>query len=235
MTTQENAASAGTLDDLASRLYPNMKPAAAPTQQPAAAPAPAQQPGRTEDQLAEAMYGNSEPLPAAEPLADKELQALRDDGAHRMYSVPEAERAVRANIFDGSVGQKFEVDGQSVEFTQESARKAVTELRAMAADLALTESEMAAVQDSLAFGQSIKGDAEKISAARATAVTKLNEEFGERAGFAADAARAFVQKNPRLAAVLDHTGAGDSPQVILRIARRAVALHGEGKLTVGGR
>jgi hypothetical protein len=231
VTTQENAASAGTLDDLASRLYPNIKPAAPA----AAAPAAAQQPGRTEAQLADALYGKAEPLPVAEPLADKELQALRDDGAHRMYSVPEAERAVRADIFDGSVGQMFEVDGQSVEFTQESARKAATELRAMAADLALTESEMAAVQDSLAFGQSIKGDAEKIAAARATAISKLGEEFGERAGFAADAARAFVAKNPRLAAVLDRTGAGDSPQVILRIARRAVALHGEGKLTVGGR
>lgn len=119
-----------------------------------------------------------------------------------------------------------------VEVNSAMARKAVSELRAMAGDLELSTTDMGVMSESLAFARSIKGDAEKTAAAREWAVGLLNAEHGDQAAFAARAARAYVAKNPKLGALLDHSGAGDSPHTVVLIARRALALHKAGKLTV---
>jgi hypothetical protein len=119
-----------------------------------------------------------------------------------------------------------------VEFTEDMARKG--ELRTMAADLNLSSADATSVSEGLALAQTFKGDEQKTIAARESAVQLLNEEHGEQAALAARAARAFVAKNPPLAQLLERTGAGDSPQVIALVARRALALHAAGKLTIPG-
>jgi hypothetical protein len=115
---------------------------------------------------------------------------------------------------------------------REMAQRALAELRSMAADLDLNTGDMAGVTEGLTFAQSIRGDPEKTITARESAVEMLNAEHGQEAALAARAARAYVAKNPKLGALLDRTGAGDSPQTIALIARRALSLHRAGKLTV---
>ena len=225
---------------LAERMYPNMR-GAAPTAVPAAAAAPAP--------LAPSTPGPQEPsaLPAPAPApapgeptglldahADPEMQALRNDVAERMYNRPQAERMVPENVFEALVGTQVEVEGELVEFDVDMARKGTAELRAIAGDLNLTQQDLAAANEGLAFAQTIRGDEQKTIAARESAVELLTAEYGTEASLAARAARAYVAKNPKLAAMLEMTGAGDAPQVIALVARRALGLHKAGKLTVPG-
>jgi hypothetical protein len=229
----------------ASRLFPSMggTPTAAPPAQPVAAP---NQPQATADaggQQAAApgvpQPGVQQPAtPAARPAdggkhLDPDMQALREDAGERMFTRPEAERAVPDNLFDEVVGQTVEVDGHQIQLSEEFAREAVVGLRVMAADLALSSADVATVGEALEFAQSIHGDEQKTLAARESAVELLNAQYGDEAMLAARAARAYVAKNPKLGELLDRTGAGDAPQVIALIARRAVALHKAGKLNLG--
>lgn len=203
------------LEGVALRMFPSMRPAPEST-------AAAQQ---------QAADQSVAPATPADRL-DAEMQAVRDDPAHRMFSVSAAARAVPDTIFDGAIGQTIEIDGQPVQIDRDLATKSVMALREMAADLNLSDRDMVGVTEGLTFAQSIRGDPEKAIAARESAVEMLNAEHGQEAALAARAARAYVAKNPKLGALLDRTGAGDSPQTIALIARRALSLHKAGKLTV---
>lgn len=223
-------------EEEALRIFPSMRPTAtaAPVAAPAAeTPLPAAEPVRRASAPAEPPAdGRPAPLPFADSPVDPEMKALREDPAIAMYGRTAANAALPETMFDSVVGQSIEVNGQVVEIDQEAARKGVAELRAMAGDMELSKDDIASVSDSLVFAQSIKGDEQKVAAARDSAVEMLNAEHGNQAALAVRAARAYVAKNPKLAAGLDETGAGDSPKTILLIARRALALHKAGKLTV---
>jgi hypothetical protein len=108
------------------------------------------------------------------------------------------------------------------------------EVQALATELGLSRTEIASIGEGLTFAQSVRGDAQRIMAARESAVDLLNQEHGDQAKLAVRAARAYVAANPKLSAMLDRTGAGDAPQAIVLIARRALALHRAGKLTIPG-
>lgn len=203
-------------------------PAAAAAAAPSAAPSPSKAQANDDTKPG----GDAAPERRAEPRVDPELQALRQDAAECLYSRPEAERTVPENLLEAAVGAQVEVDGKMVDFTEDLARHGVAELRTLAADLNLSTTDVAAMTEGLLFAETIKGDEQKTIAARESAVDLLNAEHGEDAALAARAARAFVAKNPKLTQMLVRTGTGDSPQVVAVIARRALALHKAGKLTV---
>jgi hypothetical protein len=160
------------------------------------------------------------------------MKAVREDAAYRMFGVSEAARAVPDNLLEAAIGQTIEVDGQAVVFDHEMAQLGVSELRAMAADLDLSTGDMALVSESIALGESLKSDPAQAVAAREEAVEMLNAQHGQEAALAARCAQAYVAKNPKLAQLLERTGAGDSPQAISLIARRALSLHKAGRLTL---
>jgi hypothetical protein len=228
------------IDQAVKALYPTMAgtekqeapPAAAAAAAPPAAPPAAAAPAAAAPAAATNDSARAGGQAELDVHPDAEMQALREDTTYSLYRRPEAERAIPEGVLDALVGKSIEVDGQAVEMTQQLARKGVTELRAMAADLSLSATEVAAVENNMAFAQSIRGDEQKTIAAREAAVQMLNEEHGNQASLAAQAARAYVAKNPKLAQVLDQSGAGDVPDVIALVARRALALHKAGKLTI---
>lgn len=138
------------------------------------------------------------------------------------------------NIFDAAIGQTIEVDGQAIVINQEMVQGTLSELRTMATDLDLKADDLATVNEGLAQGATLKSNPEGVIAARESAVEMLNAEHGQEAMLAARCARAYVAANPKLADLLDRSGAGDSPQAITLIARRALALHKGGKLDLPG-
>lgn len=215
------------IEDLAARMYPSMQSTTTTAVGEPAAPAP-----QSDPQMSRSVSGDAGLPTGVEPHPDPEMQALREDHAERMYSRPEAERAIPDGVFDRLIGQSIEIDGQEVTFSAELAQKGVIELRAIAADLQLSKGDMAVVSESFALAQSFKGDEQKTIAARESAVELLNAQHGQEAALAARAAREFVARNPKLAQVLEQTGAGDAPQVVALVARRALALHKAGKLTL---
>lgn len=204
---------------LALRMFPSMAPPAA-TQAPAA------------PQLPTAAPAAGGQAPASQPEVDADMKAVREDPAYRMFGVSEAARALPDNLFANAIGQTIEVDGAQVQIDEEIARSAVSELRVMAADLDLKASDMEAVNAGLAFGRTLLGDEQKTIEAREAAVDLLNTQFGQEAALAALCARVYVSKNAKLANLLERTGAGDSPQVVGLVAKRALALHKAGKLTL---
>ena len=178
-----------------------------PSMRPAAAPAEAPERAATDT------VASAEP---AEPA----------DGA--------SEQAVPDDVFNGLVGTSVELDGEQVAVSEELARQAVADLREMATGLQLSKDDVAGVGEALTFAQWIRGDEQKTLAAREAVVELLNTEHGDSAALAARAAKAYVANNAKLARFLDRSGMGDAPQVVALIARRALALHTAGKLTVPG-
>lgn len=226
---------ASTIDDIAARMYPYMHvapalPASAPPGPPSSPATPAPPAGSASPEASQGSAGSVEPAATVDP----EMQALRDDPAERMFSRPAAERTVPENLFDELIGKSIEIDGQAVQVDDAIARTTLADLRQMAADLNVSSADVGAIDEGLKLAQSFKGDEQKTIAAREAAVDLLNAEHGDQATLAARAARAYVAKNPKLAQMLDRTGAGDAPQMIVMIARRAMTLHKAGKLTVAG-
>lgn len=216
-------------EDIALRMFPSMAPALPPAVPAApAAAAPAEAP----PVAAVAAPAPAEQAPAAIEAEDPEMKAVREDPAYRMFGVSEAARALPDNILDRAIGEVIEVDGEVVPFDHEMAERGLSELRTMVADLDLSAGDMALVSQAVVLGESLKADPEKVNAAREQAVEMLNAQHGREAALAARCARAYVAKNPKLANLLERTGAGDSPQAITLIARRALSLHKSGKLTL---
>lgn len=72
---------------------------------------------------------------------------------------------------------------------------------------------------------------EQVQAKRVEATQLLVEEFGaEKATAAMDAAHALAIRDPRMKALLEHTGLGNSPQLVLKLAREGLRQRAAGKL-----
>ncbi|MEV3839300.1 hypothetical protein [Aeromonas dhakensis] len=244
------------IEDIANRMY------GAPPQssQTTSEGAPADTPARTTEQLAEALYGGPnaakpEPAPKSDatsprdgevevshekrdaeqlaadaypepgelpqPVSSPDLADIRNDPSWAAYPAA-GEKEIPPSLFEQTIGQ----DG----ITAEHAAQATAEMRAAALDLSLTQSELQAVK--AGFERAVTSDRENAVALREHAVSRLNTEHGDSAALAFRCARAYVAANPRLAAVLDATNAGDDPEVVATIARKALALHRAGKLKV---
>lgn len=65
---------------------------------------------------------------------------------------------------------------------------------------------------------------------RADASRQLGTVYGAGADKAIAAAQRLVARDPRLAAMLDRTGLGDSPKVVMRLAELANSQRARGRL-----
>lgn len=218
--------------ELAEALYgSNGSARQAPTAEPLSSPTdpkvsePRQ---RNAEELGAALYGNDQPLPKADEPEDEDMHAIRQSTARRLYGTAAIEKAIPESEFDSQIGTTV----SGVKLTREMTQKVVVELREMAADLSLSRNEVQVFRDSFRRDSEVKGDPERVTANRETAVEVLNNEHGNEANLALRAARAYVAKNTKLAAMLDRTGAGDDPNVVALIARKALQLHKAGNLSL---
>lgn len=203
--------------DPATRLFGGHEPAT-PTNEVERAP-------RTDDERAASIYEVDE-LPAPDLHDDSDMRELRNSAERRLYGHAEIQKAIPLSEFESVIGQV--VDGRTLD--KALVQKGVSELRAMAADLGLDAAGVKVVRDGLARAKDFGGDEGKIIASRESAVERLNYEHGNQAALALRCARAYVAKNPKLAAILDKTRAGDDAATVAIIARKALALHKAGKL-----
>lgn len=171
---------------------------------------------------------NKDPEPFVDSNAPEEVQALREaDPSRRMYSaqtvyatdLPDAD-------FEAVVGQKGP-DGAP--FTQEQAVQAAATFREIAADLTLSATD---VRELVPIIKAPPPTPEQQASNRAVAFQWLNEAHGDQAGFALAAAQALVARDPRVAALLDRSGAGDDVRVVSKIVASALKLAAAGKLKV---
>lgn len=196
---------------------------------PAPEPLPESAP-RTNEELAQGMFAEEE-LPSPDEPSDPDMISIRREA--RMYS-GEAEKAIPLSEAYKIIGQTVPMDdGSTLIVTKELALKATAEIRAMASDLSLSGEDINAVREAFKRSTALKNaDEQTRIASREMAVDLLNREHGNEAARAFRAARAYIAKNPRVAAMLDRSGAGDDPETVALIARKALQLHRAGKLKV---
>lgn len=182
---------------------------------------------RTDAEMAEGLYAEEETPPADAP-DDEDMQAIRRDAA--MFPA-EAEKAIALSEFDVTLGVTGLVDGQEVTVTKPILRKAVSEIRAMTADIGMNQQEAADfVANIKRIGTSKPIPDDQRIPNREKAVDMLNREHGNEAARALKAARRYIAKNPKLASILERSGLGDDPETVATIARRALGLVRAGKL-----
>ncbi len=226
---------------MAARLYggttPEEQPPAAP--QPAASAASELYNAPTEPQQAtpettpgpavetkpadvqQALYGEREALPAIE--IPENIQTMRAaDGARQMYSP----QGTYASVLPDDLWAGDETAEAIPEPVQ---RAALAELREMAADVAMSNDDVRALQSIARQIPEAPSDADRI-AWREQAVTRLNETYGNGAAQAFRDARAFIAQDPRRAKILDNKGLGDHPDTVLMVARLARQARMQGKL-----
>lgn len=168
--------------------------------------------------------------PSAYEPKDDEMKLIRKGWT--MYPA-EVEKMITTAMFDEYIGKDIEVNGKTVKATKEITRRAVSELRALVGDLSLSRDEF---EDLMETVRSVKPQAEfdekAVIPMREATVEALNREHNDKAFKAFKAARAYVAKNPILGDILDKSGLGDQPKVVAVIARKALALHESGKLSI---
>ena len=129
------------------------------------------------------------------------------------------------NVNKGSPGN----GGGRVPIPEPVQRAALAELREMAADVAMSNDDVRALQSIARQIPEAPSDADRI-AWREQAVTRLNETYGNGAAQAFRDARAFIAQDPRRAKILDNKGLGDHPDTVLMVARLARQARMQGKL-----
>jgi len=209
-------------------------------------PAAAEDPPKADDtstSIADRMYGEKS-TPAADanqsaekPAAEKPVEKTAEAGDFKI-SVPENvaklrgestdRRLFNADFYKSTDGLDATFEG--AETPAEHLTAATREIREMALDLRLEPNQFRDVVP--LFAQHLKSPPDGKTAAewRGQAQTELERVYGSKdeAAKAADLARALVQRDPRLAAMLDRSGLGSHPQIVVLLAERARALRQAG-------
>jgi hypothetical protein len=175
--------------------------------------------------LEERLFGDPEPLPEPTEVQDDEIVALRADPT-RSFFKGDLDQVLPVKLAD-EVARQGGLDAGHV-------RQFISDARAWASDLNATGDELRQIGASLETAQELaeRGE-EAVHEARVRATSGVFREHGDREGeLALRAAHAFVAKQPTLRAMLEATGLGDDPTTVRVIARRALALHKAGRLSI---
>lgn len=182
---------------------------------------PAPQAARTQEEREQAFYGKPEAPPAID--IPENIKALRGaDGTRKMYSPQGTYAAVLPDDLWAS-------EESAKDIPEPVQRAAIAELREMAADVAMSNDDVRALQSIALQIPEAPSDADRI-AWREQAITRLNETYGNGAAQAFRDARAFIAQDPRRAQILDAKGLGDHPDTVLMVARLARQARMQGKL-----
>jgi hypothetical protein len=177
-------------------------------------------PDATEPEQPEAQPADVNPLESHTP---EEVKALRDaDPTRRLYSAQETYKGeLSAEVFDS-------VEGEGI--TPEVRQQAAATWREIAADIELSPVE---VRELIPVFQAPPPTPDQQASNRAVAMQWLVDQYGDGAGAALEAAQSLVARDPRVAALLEHSGAGDDPRVVKKVVAVALKQVRAGKLKIG--
>lgn len=186
-------------------------PAAAnPTTQQVEAPEP-----RTNDQQAEALFDNKE-KPAPFMDVPDDVKAIRESAERKMF---DAQTALREALPDDD----FKTD----EHTAEDSAKAAREVREIVADLELAPDDWKGLrQRAIDMRVEPVAEADQIDAT----IQALNARFGNQAKQALRDAQLLVQRDIRVAKIIEGWGLGNDPQTVVLMAEKARSQIAAGKL-----
>ncbi|MEW5882087.1 MAG: hypothetical protein AB1761_16785 [Pseudomonadota bacterium] len=169
---------------------------------------------RSAAELAEALYGQTA-FEIAVPDAVRQWREQNYSAADRLYDAPLGAVATAVRTVAG---------------LPEGAHEPLArELSAIARDTGFAFAEALEDFDRAAREVHALDDTGR-AALRERALAALRTAFGDRADAALQAAQALVARDPRVGRILDSTGAGDSPRLVIRLAREALAQRAAGKL-----
>lgn len=188
------------LDEAARRLY-----GGAPE---SPAPAPAVEPPKTEQQLAEAIYKEPDaPTPRELPEAIRELRATPE---RRLFDSAKGQTALPPGALDVA---DYQVDHE------ETIR--------VAADLGATGADLQELRTIIGQHRDLDDATFQTWTTESTAMFGEGREFSQRD---LDDARRLVARDPAVSAWLDATGMGSNPQVVRRFVELARSARGRQEL-----
>lgn len=185
---------------LENRMYPSTAAADDPVEPPQPVPV-----GSAEDRLAE--FYQPEHYEFDRPA---EIAALRAATDRHMYAMP-----IQTSVMDAIPAD----DGSKPGFRSAYAR----EIGEMAADVGFTTDDVDAFAMTARQLASQPQTPETVAARQGDAIDALNSAFGLRAKEAFGAARALLARDPRAAAIAAHSGLGNDPAFIVKLAKLAMA------------
>lgn len=203
------------MSDAASVLYPSTPTAAAATLLVDPPPATPTAEAETSD-AARALYGKPEPLKVDGIPAH--IAELRNDPLRKLYSG------------DSTYGTQPIIDDAMAEVPEEVRLAVESEVREMGMDVGASPVEF---QQSVQLATTLYKNpptAEQVGEWRQTALAQLKASYGDGWKGALADAQKLVQRDPRLAALLDRNGLGDHPQMVERLVNLARAQKLRGKL-----
>lgn len=222
MTEQEQS--------LSDRLYGKSEPEAAPQKSD---DAPAETP---ETALAERLYDKPEAKEAAP--AEKPVEKPAAQEGEFKIEIPENIAKLREGdnklltaegLYRGQDGLEATFEGAEV--APEVQKTAIQEFRQMAQDFQLEPPQFALVVPLVKEFTAAPADEATRGAWRKEAVLSLEQTYGkEDAAKALQDARALVQRDPRIARLLNDSGLGSHPKIVLLLVEKARAAKIAGRL-----
>lgn len=187
-------------------------------------------------ELAAALYGESAPPPvpvSSVATPDAELAACMYPTQQVPDEVlPDGVREARdadpaRALYDDAKTYRYALDAafQGIESSPEAA----AERKAWAGVLADAQVSAVEAEGLASFAQHAYPSEATAAGWVSTAMADLEREFGDAQAALADA-RLLVQRDPRLQRVLNQTGLGDHPRIVLKAAQAARRLIAAGKL-----
>lgn len=221
MTTLNHLAQEAVLSTLYDApTEPAPQPRAPETPNPSSESAP-QQMALPREERSPIFDGQPEEAPAVE--VPESIKAMREaDGLRQMYSP----QGTYASVLPDDMMTADEAVKHIPEPVQ---RAAISELREMAADVAMSSDDVRALQSIARQIPSTPTEAER-AAWRSQAVARLSETYGDQANQVLQDARAFIAQDPRRARLLNAKALGDHPDTVLMVARLARQARIQGKL-----
>jgi hypothetical protein len=212
--------------------YPNSQhtPPAAPAAAPASAPAPAAPAAASEQPTAEPkpfIYSNTnQPAPQgvpAEELPERVRELREQRKAESFFSAQNDYR-------DAGLEDAF-ASVQADEITDEVRAAAASEWKEIFADHNYSAAE---AREAVSIARELAANPpDEVTEAKwqAEAWTALRAQYGDKgAQEALDLAKQLVARDPRVAAVLEHTRLGNHPKIIQQLVAKARSERGRGKL-----
>lgn len=171
--------------------------------------------GKTMEQHAESLFGGKDAAPEFMPVSD-EVKAIRESADRRMFDAQTTYR-------DALPDDVFKSDQHSAEDSAKAAR----EVREIAADLDLGPDEFKGLyQRAIDLRVEPLPEADQV----AEAINALNARFGNSAKQALRDARLLIERDIRMAKIIEGWGLGNDPHTIVTLAEKARSQIAAGKL-----
>jgi hypothetical protein len=171
------------------------------------------------DKVAAVLYPDPQPLPPANvPPHIAELRKADADRA--FFTEPPVSASAVASYLEAAKGH----------VPDEQIAAAALELREIAADLDFTDADVTHVLDLARAARSEPLTPELHERWHQQAADALQRQYGTDAPRALDLARQLAKRDPRVLRMLNESGLGSHPDVVLRFAEKARALQARGRL-----